>query len=96
MQHLARPGSRLVRGLLAALLAVWFAQQVHAREAPASDHTHVFARSIQDALVAFNVESKKVHKLSCPSARQCTVNCITIRRSEARERGGVACKRCGG
>ena len=46
--------------------------------------------------VAFNTESKKYHCLDCEWARRCTKNCIRISLSEARRRGGVACKVCGG
>jgi hypothetical protein len=46
--------------------------------------------------VAFNTESKKYHCLDCEWARRCTMNCIRISLSEARRRGGVACKVCGG
>lgn len=47
-------------------------------------------------LVAYNVKTHKVHKLSCRWAKKCTRNCITIKRSEAYNRGGVPCKVCGG
>ena len=46
--------------------------------------------------VAFNVETKKYHCLSCRWAIACTKNCIEITISEARRRGGVPCKVCGG
>lgn len=47
-------------------------------------------------LVAFNVSTFKVHKMSCTWAARCTKNCITIPRAEAYKRGGVPCKVCGG
>ncbi|HVR98828.1 MAG TPA: hypothetical protein VMW27_19575 [Thermoanaerobaculia bacterium] len=46
--------------------------------------------------VAFNVESKKYHCLTCKWAIQCTKNCVEIPLSEAKRRGGVACKVCHG
>jgi hypothetical protein len=46
--------------------------------------------------VAFNVESKKYHCLECRHAKACTKNCIVISLSEAKRRGGVACKVCSG
>lgn len=47
-------------------------------------------------IVVFNVKTYKIHKVSCASAKQCTVNCIKIDRSDAKARGGVPCKQCGG
>ena len=47
-------------------------------------------------MVAYNVNTHKVHKLSCVWAERCTKNCITIKRADAYSRGGVACKVCGG
>ena len=46
--------------------------------------------------VAFNVESKKYHCLDCRHAKACTKNCVVISLSEAKRRGGVPCKVCGG
>ena len=46
--------------------------------------------------VAFNVESRKYHCLTCRHAIACTKNCIEISLSEAKRRGGVPCKVCGG
>jgi hypothetical protein len=46
--------------------------------------------------VAFNTSSRKYHCLSCRWAKQCTANCIEITREEAKKRGGVPCKTCGG
>ena len=47
-------------------------------------------------IVMCNTKTGKIHKLSCPSAKSCTVNCIKIDKKEAKARGGVACKKCGG
>jgi hypothetical protein len=52
--------------------------------------------TLADETVAFNTESKKYHCLDCQWAKKCTQNCIRISLSEARRRGGVACKVCGG
>lgn len=49
-----------------------------------------------DPLVAFNTRSRKFHCPSCQHAKQCTRNCVEIRRSAALERGGVPCGVCGG
>lgn len=46
-------------------------------------------------MVMFNEESKKYHALSCAHAKKCT-HCVRIRRSEAKSKGGVACKTCKG
>ncbi len=46
--------------------------------------------------VMFNVETKKVHKVSCPHAQKCTKNCIKIDRKDAYHQGGKPCKTCGG
>jgi hypothetical protein len=46
--------------------------------------------------VAFNTVSLKYHCLDCEWARKCTKNCIVISAAEARKRGGVPCKVCGG
>ena len=46
--------------------------------------------------VAFNVETLKVHKLSCRWAKKCTENCVIIEKKEAYKKGGIPCKVCGG
>lgn len=46
--------------------------------------------------VAFNVKTLKFHKLECPHAQRCTVNCIKIEKEKAKARGGIPCKVCGG
>jgi len=45
--------------------------------------------------VVFNVETKKIHSISCPSAKKCTKSCIKIARKETVKRGGVPCQKCG-
>jgi hypothetical protein len=54
------------------------------------------AAAADDEIVAFNTKSLKYHCLTCQWAIKCTRNCITIKKSEAITRGGVACKVCGG
>ena len=56
----------------------------------------IHAEDKSSELVAFNVQTLKVHKLSCTWAKRCTKNCITIPRADAYKHGGVACKVCGG
>ena len=53
-------------------------------------------RAAEDELVAFNTKTHKYHCLQCQYAVKCTKNCITIKKSEAIQRGGVPCKICGG
>jgi hypothetical protein len=54
------------------------------------------ATAEKEETVAFNMKSYKYHCLTCSAAKRCTSNCIDIPRSEAKKRGGVACKICGG
>jgi hypothetical protein len=49
-----------------------------------------------DPEVVFNVQSRIYHDASCSAARRCTRNCMVIRLSEARKRGGRAIRNCGG
>lgn len=49
-----------------------------------------------DPLVAFNVSTRRFHCPTCRHAIACTRNCREVSRSEALERGGVACLVCGG
>jgi hypothetical protein len=49
-----------------------------------------------DPEVVFNKQSLIYHRASCSAAQRCTKNCVTVRLSEARARGGRACKLCGG
>ena len=46
--------------------------------------------------VVFNTKTHKYHSPSCSAAIKCTVNCIKIDKQQAKSRGGVPCKRCGG
>lgn len=46
--------------------------------------------------VVFNTKSHKYHKPSCSYAIKCTVNCINIEKQQAKAKGGVPCKVCGG
>jgi uncharacterized membrane protein len=49
-----------------------------------------------DEIVMFNTKSLKYHCPSCRWAKKCTRNCIKIMKSEAKKRGGIPCKVCGG
>ena len=49
-----------------------------------------------DAPVIFNNKSHKYHYPTCPPAARCTKNCIQIPASEAKDRGGIPCQKCGG
>ena len=53
-------------------------------------------RDKKGEIVAFNVHTHKYHCARCPAAKRCTANCISISISDAKARGGVACKICGG
>jgi hypothetical protein len=46
-------------------------------------------------LVLLNTSSLKYHCLNCSAAKSCT-RCIRVKRSEAKQRGGVPCRICGG
>ena len=50
----------------------------------------------QDEIVLFNTSTHKYHCRTCSHAKRCTTNCIELTLSEAKARGGVACKVCGG
>lgn len=49
-----------------------------------------------ERVVSFNVSTHKYHCPSCQYARKCTRNCVEISLAQALERGGVACRWCGG
>jgi methylphosphotriester-DNA--protein-cysteine methyltransferase len=49
-----------------------------------------------DPDTVYNVQSHIYHRESCTSARRCTKNCVTIKLSEAKKRGGRPCQICGG
>lgn len=46
--------------------------------------------------VYFNLQNKKYHCLTCEWAIKCTKNCVELDLSEAKRRGGIPCKVCGG
>jgi len=46
--------------------------------------------------VVYNTKTGKYHSIGCQWAKKCTVNCINIDRKQAKARGGVPCKVCGG
>jgi hypothetical protein len=49
-----------------------------------------------DPDVVFNKQSLIYHRASCSAARRCTKNCVVVKLSEAKQRGGRACEICGG
>ena len=76
---------RLLSVVVVSLFIAVFAQSLQIGTAAAADET-----------VAFNTKSLKYHCVTCEAAKRCTRNCIELKRSEAKTRGGVACKICGG
>ena len=64
------------------------APEAHIQEARASSNSA--------EKVSFNTSSLKYHCRTCTWAKKCTTNCISITKSEAVDRGGVACKVCRG
>ncbi len=46
--------------------------------------------------VFFNVKTHKYHKQTCRYATKCTTNCIKIEKQQAKNKGGIPCKVCGG
>jgi hypothetical protein len=54
------------------------------------------SRPSTDPEVVFNTQSLIYHRASCSAAKRCTKNCIVVRLSEAKQRGGRACRICGG
>lgn len=75
---------------IGATVAPHFSSTVNGRSMQA------FAADKNEQTVFFNTKTLKYHALSCSYARRCTKNCISLSRSEAIRRGGVACKVCGG
>lgn len=49
-----------------------------------------------DYQVTFNTRSRKFHRPKCMAAKSCTVNCISLTKSQAISRNGVPCGICGG
>jgi methylphosphotriester-DNA--protein-cysteine methyltransferase len=75
---------RVVRvGVVCALLSAMVAAQARTQPPPDPD-------------AVFNVQSKIYHRASCSAARRCTKNCIIIKLSEAKKRGGRPCQICDG
>ena len=46
--------------------------------------------------VVFNTKTLKYHKPGCQWAQKFTVNCIKTEKKDAKAKGGVPCKVCGG
>jgi hypothetical protein len=80
---------------LLATFVVWEVRSVS--RSVRSDETVVTAKAQRkEETVAFNTKSSKYHCLTCSAAKRCTRNCIDVPLSDAKRRGGVACKICGG
>ncbi len=56
----------------------------------------ICSASVSAETVVFNSQNKKVHKVGCKWAKNCTKNCVKIERTEAYKKGGIKCKSCGG
>lgn len=65
-----------------------------AAESPIPTHQKIYAP--QDQTVMFNTKTLIYHDPNCRWAKACTVNCISVDRSEAIHRGARPCKVCGG
>ena len=46
--------------------------------------------------VVYNTKTGKYHSPYCQWAKKCTVNCIKLEKKDAKARGGIPCKVCGG
>lgn len=68
----------------------------HCHNPKAKEVSREVASDKDEDLVVFNTKTKKIHRPGCKSAKSCTVNCVTIKREDAEERGGVPCGNCGG
>ncbi len=75
-----------------AALDKWVAARIASSAAPAGPAPGLAVSE----LVSYNTKSGKIHCPTCPSARQCTKNCVSITLEEARKRGGTPCGNCGG
>jgi hypothetical protein len=75
------------RVLLALFLVLFVPLAVISTSPPSAD---------QSQIVAFNTKTLKFYCRTCSAAKRCTRNCIDITRAEAKTRGGVPCKICGG
>lgn len=82
--------------LFCLLLAIHLAMPAPAVRAHAPHPQIAASAEAKEEVVFFNVRSHKYHCLTCGYARRCTANCIEVPVSEARKRGGVPCKICGG
>ena len=56
----------------------------------------IFMAPVYAETVVYNTNTGKYHKPTCKWAKKCTVNCIKIDKKQAKARGGVPCKVCGG
>jgi hypothetical protein len=89
-------GIVLAAGLLLSLPSAARTVTLPQSSTDASDTTDQLQVSKQDEIVTFNTKTGKYHCVTCSAAKRCTRNCVNVKLSEAKERGGVACKICGG
>lgn len=94
---------RMTAAVLAVLLLLPLASVVASNDSGAesqqiaiSQQDHGKVETSNDEIVSFNKSSLKYHCRTCTWAKRCTQNCISMKKSEAIKRGGVACKVCGG
>jgi len=83
--------------ILSLLLVVLISFNIPGQFMPAQ-YSNISLMSIQAQAetVIYNTKTGKYHKPSCSSAKRCTVNCVSIDKSEAIKKGGIPCKKCGG
>ena len=83
----------LTRALLSIVIAL---AAFIASPVPGAVHGPFAVAAAAQQKVVFNTRSHKYHCASCPAAVRCTRNCIVITLADAKARGGVPCKICGG
>jgi len=81
---------------LAALLSGFSVAAPVVHAAPATTSATSSSTVPVEEQVVFNTKSLKYHCATCSAAKRCTRNCITTTLRDAKARGGVACKLCGG
>lgn len=88
-------------------IALWFAPPAEAADTTTVEKTsgsgsgytagYSTARYVakDTDIVVLNKKTLKYHIPSCTYAKRCTKNCVKVKRSAAKDQGGVACKVCG-
>ncbi|MCA9803536.1 MAG: hypothetical protein KC777_16305 [Cyanobacteria bacterium HKST-UBA02] len=84
-------------------IALWFTPSIAAADtttvynASGSDSGDSTARYVakDTDIVVLNKKTLKYHIPSCTYAKRCTKNCVKVKRSAAKDQGGVPCKVCG-